>query len=239
MAIRSLVSFFTLAILTRILGKKQVSQMTFFEYVNGITIGSIAATLSVDTNIRPFALWVGLLVWTAGVFAIEKLSLVSWKMGKYLDGEPTIVIMNGRIMEDALGRLNLRVAGLLEQLRAQGAFDISEVEFAVMETNGHLSVLKKSQYQPLTPNDMGIPTQYKGISTELIYDGVIVDQNLKQVNLDRKWLMGELRKRGIKDPSKVFLATLDTSGGLYVDLYDDRGKISTYVTDEPSGKGAP
>lgn len=206
--------------------------MTFFEYVNGITIGSIAATLSVDTNIRPFALWVGLAVWTAGVFALEKLSLVSWRIGKYLDGEPTILVMNGRIMEKALGRLNLRLYDLLGQLRAQGAFDISEVEFAVMETGGQLSVLKKSQYQPVTPNDMGIPTRYKGLSTELIYDGVIVEANLKQVNLDRQWLMRELGNRGVRDPSQVFLALLDTSGNLYLDLYDDRGKVATDVSDE-------
>lgn len=206
--------------------------MTFFEYVNGITIGSIAATLSVDTNIRPFALWVGLAVWTAGVFAIEKLSLVSWRIGKYLDGEPTVLVMNGRIMEKALGRLNLRLSDLLGQLRAQGAFDISEVEFAVMETGGQLSVLKKSQYQPLTPNDMGIPTEYKGLSTELIYDGVVVEANLKQVNLDRKWLTRELGNHGVKDPSQVLLALLDTSGKLYVDLYDDPGKVATDVSDE-------
>jgi uncharacterized membrane protein YcaP (DUF421 family) len=106
------------------------------------------------------------------------------------------------------------------------------VEFAILETDGQLSVLKKSQYQPLTPNDMGVSTQYKGISTELIYDGVVVDANLKQVNLDRKWLMAELRKRGIKGPSEVLLALLQTSGELYVDLYDDRGKVSTDISDE-------
>ncbi len=206
--------------------------MSFFEYVNGITIGSIAATLSVDTNIRPLALWIGLAIWTAGVYALEKLSLVSLRIGKYLDGEPTILIMNGRIMENALGRLNLRVSDLLGLLRGQGAFDISEVEFAILETDGQLSVLKKSQYQPLTPNDMGVSTQYKGISTEVIYDGVVVDANLKQVNLDRKWLMAELRKRGIKGPSEVLLALLQTSGELYVDLYDDRGKVSTDISDE-------
>ena len=101
-----------------------------------------------------------------------------------------------------------------------------------METGGQLSVLKKSQYQPLTPNDMGITTKYKGLSTELIYDGVVVEANLKQVNLDRKWLTRELGNHGVKDPSQVLLALLDTSVKLYVDLYYYLWNVATDVSDE-------
>ncbi|HOI38589.1 MAG TPA: DUF421 domain-containing protein, partial [Bacillota bacterium] len=98
-------------------------------------------------------------------------------------------------------------------------FDIGEVEFAILETNGTLSVLKKTQFQPITRSDMSISTEYQGIGTELIYSGVIFDQNLEQVHLDRSWLDAQLRKKGILDSRDVFLAVLDTSGNLYVDTY--------------------
>ena len=131
-----------------------------------------------------------------------------------IDGEPTIVIMNGQIMEAALRSMRMRLTDLLEELGLKGVFDLSQVEFAILETNGQLSVLKKSNYQPLTPQDMNIPTRYAGISTELIYDGVVVEQNLKQVNLDRAWLEKKLLNLGIKDPSEVLLASLNTAGEL-------------------------
>jgi len=158
--------------------------------------------------------------------------VLKWRYAsKFLDGEPTIVIMNGKIMEKSMKAMRYTLTDLLEQLRIKGVFDIKEVEFAVFEKNGDLSVLKKSQYQPVTPKDLNLSTTYKGISTELIYDGIIVDQNLKQVNLDRNWLKAELEKRGIKDPLEVFLALLDTSGELYIDTYADHLNSLNGVTD--------
>ena len=93
-----------------------------------------------------------------------------------------------------------------------------------MEPNGQISVLKKSEYLPLTPKDMNISVSPTGISTELIYDGEIVEENLRQMNKDTKWLMKELKKRGIKDVSEAFLATLNDAGSLYVDKYKDNIK---------------
>ncbi len=117
--------------------------------------------------------------------------------------------------------MRYRLTDLMEQLRLKGVFDLSQVEFAVLETNGQLSVLKKSQFQPVTPQDMNIATDYTGISVDLIYDGQIMEQNLAQVNLDRAWLEGQLQKLGIKSPGEVFAALLDTNGNLYVDTYKD------------------
>lgn len=230
-SVRGIMSFFSLLIFTRILGKQQISQMTFFDYVAGITIGSIAASMTVDVSVRAWPQFFGLFIWAALVFLLQVVAM-KWRWAsKYIDGEPTVVIMNGQIMETALRGTRYRVSDLLEELRLLGVFDLAQVEFAVLETKGRISVLLKSQHQPVTPKDMNIPTEYQGITTELIYDGIIVDSNLDQVHLDRKWLKKELRKKGIHDPREVFLATLDTSGNLYVDTYKDHVTSPVDISD--------
>lgn len=219
--VRGLTAFFTLLIFARILGKQQISQLTFFDYILGITIGSIAATLTTDLNTRVWPQWIGLFTWSGIVFLLHWISLKWRYASKILDGEPTVVIMNGQVMEDAMRKMHYRMSDLSEQLREKGAFNISEVEFAVLETSGKLSVLKKSQHQPVTPSDLKLPSVYVGLSTELIYDGVVIPQNLRSLNLTRKWLASHLSTLGIHDESEVFLASLDTGGKLYVDQYRD------------------
>ena len=229
--VRALIAFFTLLIFTRLLGKQQMSQLTFFDYVLGITVGSIAASLTIELTYDPWPIWVGLVTWIVAVLATQIIT-VKWRYAsKYIDGEPTVVIMNGMIMEAAMKKLRYRISDLTEQLRDKGVFDVSQVEFAVLEVSGKLSVLKKSQYQPVTPKDMNIKTKYSGIGTELIYDGVIVEQNLKQVNHDRTWLEKELKRLGINDVSEVFFATLETTGKLYIDKYRDHIKSKTDISD--------
>ncbi|MEA4884007.1 MAG: DUF421 domain-containing protein [Clostridia bacterium] len=219
--VRAVIGFFTLLIYTRVLGKQQISQLTYFDYILGITIGSIAAALTTDLTVTAWPHWVGLTVWTTAGLAMQWVTL-KWRFAsKYMDGEPTVVIMNGKIMEGAMRKARYRASDLMEQLRVKDTFDLGEVEFAILETNGTLSVLKKSQFHPVTRSDMNLPSQYQGISTELVYNGVVVDQNLEQVHLDRAWLATELRRKGVSDASEVFLATLDTSGSLYVDTFRD------------------
>lgn len=215
-------AFFTLLILTRILGKKQVSQLTFFEYVLGITIGSTAANMSTNLSTRPFLEFVGLLTWTFFVLILEVLALKNRKLAKLADGEPTILIENGKIMEDKLAATFYRFDDLMKDLRKKNVFNISDVEFAILETDGSLSVLTKSQAQPVTPRDLQIPTAYKGLDIELIQDGQIIQQNLEQINLDQNWLLAELDKRGLA-LDKIAYGSIDTKGVLYLDLYDDQG----------------
>lgn len=114
---------------------------------------------------------------------------------------------------------------LLEQLRDKDVFDLTQVQFAVLEPDGQLSVLKKAQYQPITPQDLNISPSFTGLSTELIYDGIVIEQNLKQLGRSRRWLMAQLKAHNIDHPSQVFLATINVQGGLYLDKYDDQVKI--------------
>jgi len=222
--VRSIIGFFTLLIFTRILGKQQIAQLTFFDYVLGITIGSIAATLSVDLSSRAWPHWVGLMVWAVIVLAIQWLTLKSRPAAKYIVGEPTIVIMNGQILEDAMRKIRYTLADVLHQLRDKGIFDLNQVGFAVVETDGKVSVLLKPEFLPATPKDLNLTTQSSGLSSELIYDGIIIDENLKKINVDQLWLINELKKRGINQVSEVFLAAIDSSGSLFVDTYRDNSR---------------
>ncbi len=229
--VRGIIGFFSLLIFAKILGKQQISQLSFFDYVLGITIGSIAASLTTDLSNRSWPHFVGLLTWAVLGYVMECITLKWRYASKYIDGEPTIIIMNGKIMENALRKMKYKVSDIMGLLRNKDIFDLSQVDFAIIETNGQLSVLKKPEYEPLTPKDMSILKAQTGISTELIYDGILMHQNLKQLNKTEKWLMAQLKMNEIKDVSEVFLATLTPSGSLYVDKYKDHIQKITDIGD--------
>ena len=217
---RGLFSFLSLLVLTHLMGKKQVSQLTFFEYITGITIGSIASSLTVDLDLQLIPVWTGLLVWTLGTVVLGIATTHNRKLAKIIDGEPTVVIQNGQILEKNMQQMNYTLDDLMMQLRQANVFSIADVEFAVLEPNGMLSVLVKSQLQPVTPADLKIPTDYKGLAVELIVDGKIVEPNLSQLNLSREWLLEELAKRNHR-LEDVYYAEIDTQGNVYIDLRDD------------------
>ena len=225
--VRGVIGFFTLLIFARILGKQQISQLTFFDYVLGITIGSTASTLTTDLTSSAWAHWVGLLTWAVICFTMQIATLKSKTVSSYIDGEPTIVVMNVKIMEDAMKKMRFRLSDLLEQLRGKDVFDLKEVQFAVLEKDGQLSVLKKPEYIPVTPKDMNLYTGPGGLTITLIYDGTIIPKNLKVINKDKEWLTDELRKKGINDVEDVFMAAIDKSNSLYIDLYKDFGNTKS------------
>ncbi|MGH4119362.1 DUF421 domain-containing protein [Clostridium sp.] len=219
--VRGIIGFFTLLIFTRILGKQQVSQLNFFDYVVGITIGSTASTLTTDLTSSAWSHWVGLLTWTALCFILQLSTIKSKTAEKFLDGEPTIVIVNGKILEKSMKKFRYTIGDLLAQLRDKGIFDLSEVAYAVLEKDGQLSILKKPEFDSVTSKALNLKTPTAGIDVELIYDGSILQDNLDSINRNKKWLMTNLKKQGIKDATEVFLATYNTNNGLFIDLYED------------------
>ncbi|NMA66320.1 MAG: DUF421 domain-containing protein [Clostridiaceae bacterium] len=220
-ALRAIIGFFSLLIFTRVIGKEQISQLTFFDYVLGITIGSIAATVTTDLSSRAWPHWVGLLVWAVLGYLMEIITLKSRNAAKYLEGEPAIIIMDGKIMEKVLKQEKYRISDILSLLRNKGIFDLNQVRFAIIEPNGQLSVMKKPEYQPLTPKDMNIQVPDQSLSSVLIYDGKIVEESLTLIKQDKSWLINQLKRRGVNEVSEVFLASVDLSGQFYIDKYDD------------------
>lgn len=231
--LQTMLAFSAIFLYARLLGKQQVAQLTVFEYITGITFGSIAATLAVETGTgKTWAHFVGLTFFFLLTYGMGHLVLVSRPARKLISGEPTIVIHNGKILENNMKNMQYNLDDMLMQLRDKGYFDITQVEFAVLETNGCLSVLPKSQHRPVTPQDMEISTEYEGMMTELVMDGQVIYQNLIQNGLDDAWLLEELRKKGIKDLNEAIFVGLTSNGTLHVDkVRDELGKQPTDISD--------
>ncbi|KEI03077.1 DUF421 domain-containing protein [Clostridium botulinum] len=222
--VRAIIGFFTLLIFARLLGKQLISELTLFDYILGITIGSTASSLTTDLTSRAWPHWVGIIVWVTLAILLQFITLKSKPASDYLDDKPTTIIVNGQILESTMRKCRYRLEDLLEQLRSKGVFDLNEVRFAVLEKDGKLSVLKKREYNPLTPKDLNIFTSKTNLSYELIYDGVVIDENLKNVNKDIHWLNEQLKIKNIGNISDVFLASLCPPDNLYIDLYKDHIK---------------
>lgn len=219
--VRALISFFTLLLFARLLGNHQMSNLTYFDYINGITIGSIAGTLATDLSSKAWVHWLGLTVYVAITFSIQFMDLKSRFFSKVLDGEPTVLMQNAKILERNLKKSKMTKDELMMLLREKNIFDPTQVAYAIMEPDGNLSVLPKAEYQPATPKDLNIPVKPAGITTELIMDGILLDQNLKQRNKDRQWLDLQLKSNGIKDFKEVSFAAILPNGQLYVDKFED------------------
>ena len=220
--IRSIITFFVLLLLVRLMGKQQVAQLTFFDYVVGITIGSMASTLSVQVNENLMSTLAGLITWTALAILLAYLSMHNVKLRNLVDGEPTVVIENGKILENNLNQIRIPIEHLLSELRTMGVFNISDVQSALFEPGGKISVQKKFQKQPVTPGDLNISQQYEGLPINLILDGALIEGSLRSLNLTKAWLHHQLKKQNISDLNEVSLAQLDTKGNLYVDLQGDK-----------------
>ncbi len=219
--VRSLIAFATLLLFTRILGKQQVGQLTAFEYVAGITIGSMASSLSIDLSIKPLPQFAGLASWVILVFGLQHLSIKFRWFSKVINDQPTIVIQKGKILEQNLKKLRYRHEELLSQLREKDVFDISQVEFALVEPNGTLSILKKPQYETVTVQDLNLIPSQNGLMVEVILDGIIIEENLKNLRKSHHWLKQQLQANGIDNIKKISLAVILPSGQLYVDKFKD------------------
>jgi uncharacterized membrane protein YcaP (DUF421 family) len=229
-ALRSVIAFATLLFFMIFMHNKQLSQFTLFDYAVGITIGSIAASMSVELENRTLTAMAGIIVWGTLPIILSWVYLKNQTVRRALDSGPTIVIKEGKILEDNLKRELMNLEDLQMQLRIQGIFDLNDVEYAVVEKNGQVSALKKREKQPLTLADLGVKTLRQGAPLVLISDGKILKKTLAASPYSQEWLEGELEKRGITDVTQVVMAQVDTLGNIYLDLRDD----TVAVPDLPS-----
>lgn len=218
--IRTLFAVVMLFFLTKLLGKRQVSQLSFFEYITGITLGSIAAYISLDTDKTWHLGVIALAVWVACSFSIEFLQIKSKKARDFIDFKSTVLIKDGKILEENMKKEKLSTDELLEELRKKDVFKVADVEFAIMESDGAINVLLTRENQPLTPKHLGIKVAPEQETQAVIMDGKILDEPLDTLNLSRGWLNGELEKQGLT-VENVFLGQVDSYGELTVDLYAD------------------
>lgn len=214
--LRGILSLTVLFLITKLLGKKQVSQLSLFDYVIGISIGNFAAEITI--NLEASLIYGVVAVVEFGVIAyfISILTMKSIKARRFFMGIPTVVIDKGKIMYNGLKKVHFDVNDLLEECRSNGYFDISEIEYAIMECNGKLSIMPKNLNKPVTLKDLNIKPSKDGLCANVIIDGVIMKQNLKNMNKDTSWLEQELSIKGYKKINNILLATLDCNEKLVI-----------------------
>ena len=218
---RALILYIGVVIGMRIMGKRQVGELQPFELVITLMIAEVA---SVPMQAPGIPLINGLVPAFTLLLSQVLLSYIILKSGRargIICGTPSIVIRNGKIVQKELARLRFNVNDLLEQLRTNNIVNVSDVEYAILETNGQLTVIPKAQKRPATPEDLNLPTRYEGLPYNLIMDGHIQHKNLTEAGLDIDWLMQQLQVNGLK-AREVFYAYLDSQGNLQIEIKENR-----------------
>jgi uncharacterized membrane protein YcaP (DUF421 family) len=214
---RSIVVFQVLFVFTKLMGKQHISQMTPLDFIVGMTIGSIAASASVELESPGLSTAFGILVWTILNHVMAKAIVYSKWWKKKLDGSYTVLVENGYINKANLIKENYTVEHLLMQLRKQSIFDLKQVHTAILEIDGSLSILKNPKDSLVTVGDMNIPAQSKLAPTILIKDGQIDQKGLSKAGLSGKWLSDQLKNRGLPSEKEVLYAAVDEQNQLHVD----------------------
>lgn len=214
---RSLIAVLVLFIISRLTGPRQISELTFYDYIVGISIGSIAA-MAVERNINMVDMAVSMVVFGGFAVLFAFLTTKSMTLRKMFSGKPSIMIYNGKIIEKALKKNNYDINDLLLNCRLQGYFKYEDIAFAILETNGQLSIMPKADKAPLTPYDMALKPEKSALEYNLIIDGNIMSDNLKSYGKDEQWLKTQLKEQNVKNVGEVLLGVGDGNDKLTVFL---------------------
>lgn len=231
-AVQTVLAFFTILFITRLLGRQQISQLTLYEYINGITFGSIAATLATDLNQQTFQHFMGLILFGILTGMVSLISLKNRPFRKVVDGEPILAIYQGKLLEKNLKKARYSMDELNELLRKKDCFDIGEVNYGILEINGELSIIKKPEKNFVRAEDLSLTPNTEHLSTEVIIGGQIIYDNLQKRGLTGKELFGELKKKGIKRVEEVMYCTIDSSRKVYIDLFADNIKVPIDLSED-------
>lgn len=212
----SMGSLITLFFLTKLMGNKEMSQLTLFDYVNGITIGSIAAEMATsleDNFLYPF---LAMIVYAFAVILLSISSSKSIKLRRFITGKAMILFDNGKIYKGNLRKARIDLTEMLVQARINGYFDLNDIQTAVLEPNGRLSFLPKSLSKPVTTKDLNLTPEQEKLVVNVIIDGKVLNDNLKFTGNNKIWLQRKLKEKGIHRLKDVFLATCDYKNNLTV-----------------------
>lgn len=196
----SLFSVVILFLIAKAIGHKQVAQLEFFDYITGITIGSIAAELATTLDKPWWKPTILMLVFGSITVALSIITRKFARTRKFINGTPTIILNNGKLYRENMKKAKLELSEFLLLCRQEGYFNLNDIQTAVFEYNGKLSILPKSTKRPLNPEDMELNPKPEHIGTE-----IIMDDNLKRKGLNDDWLQKELKKQGYKNAKEIFL----------------------------------
>ena len=208
LCLTALGSFGVLFLVAKFIGHKQIAQLDFFDYITGITIGSIAAEMATELE-EPWKPLTAMAIYGGITLLLSVVSNKIPRSRKYLNGTPTLLMDHGKLYRENLKKARLDLSEFMVMCRQQGYFDLTSIQTAVFEYNGKLTILPVSSQRPATPNDMNLAPEQELLFTELIMDGRILEDNLKRMGLDMTWLDKQLKERHVHSPKDVFLAVCD------------------------------
>ena len=214
-ALRAVISLTALFFITRIIGKKQVSELSLFDYVIGISIGNFAAEMTINIDSARLSGIIAMLIFGITSYLISYLAIKNINLRRFFIGVPTILIQKGQILENNLKKCKISINDLLEQIRIDGYFYLDEVDYALMEANGKITVLPKKINSNLTLKDMNLKGKDQSLTANVIIDGKIILKNLENMNKDQEWLLKELKIKG-SNIKEILLATLDLNNKLII-----------------------
>lgn len=220
--ILSLGSLVAIFVLTKLMGYRQMSQMSMFDYIIGITIGSIAAEMATALDKSFMQPLVAMIVYALFSVALAYGSSHSIRFRRLVEGKPVVLLNNGELYIANLKRAKMDVSEFLEQCRVSGYFDISKLETAVLEGNGRISFLPKATERPITPSDIQLTPKQDYMVANVIIDGRIMHENLRHTGNDEKWLHSQIKGQGAKQIADVLLATCDMNNQLTVFLRENK-----------------
>lgn len=208
---RTVLVLIILFFITKMMGKKQISELNFFDYVVGITIGSIAADISLDIEKDMIAGIAALFIYGFISYIISFVSIKSILARRFFIGVPTVLVEKGKIIESGLKKSKIDVNDLLMEARENGYFNLDEIDYALMEVNGNISFLPKEKEKPVTKRDMKIKCSNEGLTVNAIIDSKYMVNNMKAINKDKEWLDHELKVNGYDNYDNILLATIDNN----------------------------
>lgn len=213
--LRALLLYTIVVVVMRLMGKREIGQLQPFELVIAIMIAELAAVPMESTEVPLMNGIIPIVTLLIAHLGFSYVNLKSERIRGIVCGKPSVLIEGGKLVESELRRQRYNLNDLMEQLRAKNFPNIADVEFAILETSGQVSVIPKSQKRPVVPEDLKIDTKYEGLPVNLVIDGHVLGQNLHAINLDEKWLQSELKKLGISSPGELLFASIDTTGEIY------------------------
>jgi len=217
---RALISLAVLYLVTKMIGKKQVSQLSLFDYVIGISIGNFAAEMTINLESHETYGVVAVLIFGFVAYLVSILTMKSIKLRRFFMGTPTIIIQNGKINYKNLKKVHIDINDLLEQARINGHYDISEIDYALMEANGTMSFKLKSEYEGVTNKGLNINETSTGLCAAVIIDGNIMENNIYNMDRNITFVMDKIKKMGYEEKD-ILLATLDENDSIKVFLKED------------------
>lgn len=213
--IRAFVSLITLFLITKLLGKKQVSQLSLFDYVIGISIGNFAAEMTINVDSQFINGIVAVIVFGLVAYVVSILTMKSMTLRRFFMGKPTILIQDGKLLYEGLKKVKFDINDMLEECRSNGYFDISEISYAIMEVNGRISILPKEEYRNPTLKDLKLKAGNASLCANVIIDGCFMNDAISDMGIDEEWIVHELKLQG-KKVENILLATLDDNMKLNV-----------------------